>query len=180
MSLLRDIFKYCSFRTKHILSTSIILQHLLTGHHCILIKKKVQIRSLQTLLMKTTRPILGYQSFKWNTSHILNTLKWPNVNHLIITETLKFIHKPIFENLPPAITNLFSNSQNRPIHPQNLHIPSMEIKPNSEYLSKTLLHCSLHLYRLSPEAIISLNPKKFSKKIYEHLRMNWDPQKIPY
>ena len=130
--------------------------------------------------MKTTRPFLGFQSFKWNTTRILSKLKWPNINHLIITESLKFIHKPIYETIPPAITNLFSNFHNRPLNTRNLYIPHMIIKPNTEYLSKSVIHRSLHLYRLLPESIRSSNPKKFGRIIYEHLRLNWDPQKIPY
>ena len=59
------------------------------------------------MLMKTTTPILGFQLYKWNTSTILSKLKWPNINHLIISERLRFIHKPIFECMPPAITNFF-------------------------------------------------------------------------
>ena len=50
---------------------------------------KKQLRSLQTLLIKTTRPILGFKSYKWNTERIFNTLKWPNLYHLIISESLR-------------------------------------------------------------------------------------------
>ena len=102
------------------------------------------------------------------------------MNHLIIAETLKYIHKPIYETLPLAITSLFTTPSDRSDLAQTLQIPRMKIPPNTEYLSKSVIYHSLHLYRLLPLSITILNPKKFSKQIQEHLRLNWDPQNIPY
>ena len=56
----------------------------------------------------------------------------------------------------------------------------MKIKPKTEYESKSVIHISLHLYTLLPEDIRANNPKKFGKINYEHLRLYWDPSKIPY
>ena len=100
--------------------------------------------------------------------------------HLIISESLKLIHKPVYEMLPPAITEKFSNFENRPKVTRKLYLPILKIKPNSEYLSKSVMQRSVHLYRLLPENYRIMNPKKFSKNICEHLRLNWDPQNIPY
>ena len=97
-----------------------------------------------------------------------------------MAEDLKFIRKPIYETLPPAVTNLFSNFNDTSICIRNFYIPRMKVIPNSEYLSKSIIHCLLHLYRLLPATIRALNPKKFSKQIYEYMRLNWDPQSIPY
>ena len=72
---------------------------------------KIQLQSLQTLLMKTTRPILGFNSYKWSTLKILGSLKWPTIHQLIISETIKFIHKPIYEDTPRVIIELFNMSQ---------------------------------------------------------------------
>ena len=88
-SILRGIFRYCKYRTKHILSTSIILSVFRYAAPILIDCNRLQLRTLQTLLLKTTRPILGFNSYKWNTTKILGNLKWPSIYHLIITESLK-------------------------------------------------------------------------------------------
>ena len=177
-SLLRGIFRYCKYRTKHILSTSIILSIFRYAAPILIDCNKIQLRTLQTLLLKTTRPILGFNSYKWNTSRILGTLKWPSIYHLIISESLKFIHKPIYESTPPAIINLFDKSLKG--NSRKLPQPYMNIKENSEYMSKSIFYQTLFMYRLLPDTIRNLNPKKFSKSIYDHLKYYWDPRNIPY
>ena len=123
---------------------------------------------------------MGFQSYKWNTARILNTLKWPNIYHLIIAESLKLIHRPVFETFPPAITSMFSNFDDINKITRKLYLPKLKVKPKSEYLAKSIMHCSVHLYRLIPEHYRSMNPKKFGKNIGEYLRINWDPHNIPH
>ena len=173
-SVLREIFRYCQFRTKHILSTSIILSIFRYAAPILIDSSKLQLRTLQTLMLKTTRPILGFNSYKWNTSRILGTLKWPSIYQLIISESLKFIHRPIYEITPPAIINLFDRSLKG--NSRKLPQPYMNIKENSEYMSKSIFYCTLFMYRIIPDTMRNLNPKKFSKSIYNHLKCYWDPQ----
>ena len=72
------------------------------------------------------------------TTTILDELKWPNNNHLIIAECLKFIHKPIFECMPPAITNLFASQENELRNTRNLPVPNIKIKPDMNMYLKIL------------------------------------------
>ena len=51
-SILREIFKYCSFKTKHMLSTSIILSTFRYVAPLLIYSNNIQIRSLHILLMK--------------------------------------------------------------------------------------------------------------------------------
>ena len=96
--------------------------------------------------MKSTRPILGFESFKWSTSKILHTLKWPTIQHLISSESLKFLHRPIFENFPKAITQLFNISLERSELARSTRIPRMIINSNSEYLTNSIIYRTLYMY----------------------------------
>ena len=95
MSILKEIFKYSNYKTKNLISTSIILSTFRYAAPPLIDLSKVQLQSLQTLLMKSTRPILDFQSYKWSTMKILNILDWPTIHQLITTETIKFFHSSI-------------------------------------------------------------------------------------
>ena len=71
MSILKEIYKYSNFKTKNLISTSIILSTFRYVAPLLVDSNKIQLKSLQTLLLKTTRPIFGFQSFKWSTAKIL-------------------------------------------------------------------------------------------------------------
>ena len=68
-------------------ATSLILSIFRYGAPILIDSSKHQIQKLQSLLIKTTRPILGYHSYKLSTNQILAKLNWPSVPHLIISET---------------------------------------------------------------------------------------------
>merc|ERR1712240_597215 len=71
LNILRKVTKYTNFRTSKIIITSIILS---VFKYAAPIMINTDIRSLQkinTLLLKCTRPILGFQSYKWATNKII-------------------------------------------------------------------------------------------------------------
>ena len=70
-----------------------------------------------------------------------------------MAEALRFIHEPIYETLPPAITNKFSNFNDTSKCTWKLYIPTMTIVPETEYISKSIVHHSLHLYKLLPSTV---------------------------
>ena len=61
-SVLKNIFKYSSLRTKRILSTSIIISTFRYAAPLLIDSTQAQLRSLQTLLIRCTRPIFGFES----------------------------------------------------------------------------------------------------------------------
>ena len=63
---------------------------------------------LQTLIMKSARPILGFRSYKYSTNKIMCELKWMTIYQIIMMERIDLIHKAIFENQPKSIYNLFT------------------------------------------------------------------------
>ena len=111
--MLREVFKYSNIKIKNLLATSITLSTFRYASPLLIDSTRVQLQSLQTLLIKATRPILGFQSYKWSTFKILDNLKWPNIYQLICSETIKYFHRIIFENSPPAITKLLYISHER-------------------------------------------------------------------
>ena len=114
---------------------------------------RLQLQSLQTLLMKQTRSILGFKSFKWSTLKILNTLKWPTIQQLIISETIRFIHKPIYEDTPKAITNIFNISLKRSNLARSNRVPKMKILNKSDFSIKSVLHKATYIYSILPDSI---------------------------
>ena len=129
--------------------------------------------------MKATRPILGFQSYKWSTVKILRKLNWPTIQQLITTESIKFFHRSFYENLPKSITSLIYISHQRSELARTNRIPRMKISTKSEFLKKSVLHRSVYIYSLLPESIRNLNPKQLNRKILEFTRLNWDPHSIP-
>ena len=77
----------------------------------ILIDSEVKIlEKLQTQLMKCTRPILGFSSFKMSTLQIMSELKTLTVHQMVIKESIQYIHKVITNKSPEVIFNLFCQS----------------------------------------------------------------------
>ena len=70
-------------------------------------------KKLNTLLLRCSRVILGFESYKWNTDKIMNKLGWYTYHQILMIESVSFLHKCIYENLPVSINNLLCYSLNR-------------------------------------------------------------------
>merc|ERR1712240_550012 len=57
------------------------------------------IDKLQTLLIKCTRPILGFSSFKLSTLQIMAELRIQTVHLMIMRETIQLTHKVLVKKL---------------------------------------------------------------------------------
>merc|ERR1711889_30669 len=68
------------------------------------------IDKLQTLLIKCTRPILGFHSFKMSTLQIMSELRIQTVHLMIIRESIQFIHKVLSKKSPGVIYDLYIQS----------------------------------------------------------------------
>ena len=177
--ILKEIFRFSNYKTKHLISTSIILSTFRYAVPLLIDSTKIQLQSLQTLLLKATRPIIGFQSYKWSTLKILSTLNWPTIHQLITTETIKFFHRKVYENLPKDITKLICISHERSELTISNRAPQIKITSKSEFLIKSVLHRAVYIYSLLPEKNRLLNPKKMNKIILEYVPYNWEPHSIP-
>ena len=138
-----------------------------------------QLNTLQTLLLKCARPILGFKSYKWSTSKILGELNWPSIHHLIMGESMKFIHGPIFEGIPTSINNVFTYSLHRENEVRKSRCAMVREPPVDNNMKQSLFYHSIYLYNNLSEELRYMNPKKFSKNIFKHLIENYPMNKIP-
>ena len=105
-NILKEIFKYSNERTKRMLTNSLIISVFRYASPLLINSTDIEINKLQVLLMKCSRPILGYQSLKWSTTKIMNKLNWLTIPHMIAKESILFLHKISFENIPKSLFNL--------------------------------------------------------------------------
>ena len=54
---------------------------------------------MQTLLMKVSRHVIGFNTYKLSTINIMKQNKWITFYHMVIKESILFIHKIMFENI---------------------------------------------------------------------------------
>ena len=129
--------------------------------------------------MKCARHILGFKSFKMNTVNIMKEVKMLTVHHLIIKESIGFIHKIIFNENPKCIFKLLEyNSQES----GNIRkVRKMRIKYDIIYekVRQSLLYRSLFLLNTLEYDLRSMNPKKLSRYLKENIIYIFANNKIP-
>ena len=137
------------------------------------------IAKLQTLLMKCSRHVLGYRSYKMSTKQIMEKLGWNTVNHMIIMESIKFIHKIIFNHEPNSIFRLFE-SEGRDGSSLRM-VKKLRVKdiPKSEKAYQTLIYRALYLYNKLDYETRSENPKQISKYLKKYIKILFSYDKIP-
>ena len=97
-------------------------------------------QKLNTLIIKCARPILGFESYKWNTHKIMKSLKWNTFYHTVIIESIVFIQKCIFEDTPQTITELITYSINRSQNVRSIR------KPYVKYPIDSSKHLKEYIY----------------------------------
>ena len=113
LSVMREIFKFIEIQTQTILMNSLVVS--IFRYCCpLLINSNINmINQLQTILMKCTRHILGFISFKMSTIAIMKELKMVTIHQLLVKESILFIHKVNFNESPNSIFNFLSYSSNK-------------------------------------------------------------------
>ena len=94
---------------------------------------KAQLQKLQTLIIKNARPIIGFISYKMSTVQILEKLKWQTAHHMIMSESLKFFHKIVFNQEPKCMNNYFTYSLCRSDVVRLVRKPMIKDRPKSKY-----------------------------------------------
>ena len=122
------------------------------------------------MVMKCSRPILGFKSFKYFTQNIMSELNWLPNYQKITKESILYFHKVFLDNQPAAITQYISfslsNSQNCRQYRKSL------IKENhpSKEMYETIIHITIFLLNKLPID----NYLRNTKKIYRYLKYNMD------
>ena len=137
------------------------------------------ISKLQVLMMKCSRPILGFKSYKYSTQRIMKELNWLNAYQIITKETIIFIHKIIYNNQPKAMTQFFTfsltNSQNHRYCRKSIvteNIPSSKGK-------KSLIFFGNYLYNTLPNNLKFKNPKQLSKYFQKYIGYHFPFDRLP-
>ena len=114
LSVLKEVFKFSEKRTKLILINSLVVS--VFRYCCPLLIDSIvaSINKLQTLLMKCTRYILGFNSYQMTIVNIMREHKLLTIHHMIPKEAMLFIHKILYNESPKILLKkfTFSLSQN--------------------------------------------------------------------
>ena len=140
--------------------TSLILSIFRYASSILIDANKNQLNKLQTLLLKTTRPIIGYDSYKLSTYQILTRLNWPSIHHMVMAEALKITHKVVFDDNPPSLSKLFSYSLQRSDISRLSRKPFMIQKSSTAKLSQSVLFRSIFIYNKLSETTPKYSPEK--------------------
>ena len=146
LSVLKGIFKFSDQKTRLILMDSLVIS---VFRYCcpLLIDSNINlIAKLQTLLMKCTGYILGFKSYKMLTMKIMAELNMVTIHHLIIKETIQFIHKIIYNNSPSSITKLITYSMHKSQNIRSVRIPRILKLHSAEKVSQSLFYRAVYLY----------------------------------
>ena len=136
------------------------------------------ISKLQTLLMKCTRHILGFNSYKMSTIAIIKELKFLTIQHLIVKESILFIHRVLFNQLPVSIFNLVTYGNDDITNVRRVRYPRMKIQHKSEGVRQSLLYRSIFLLNELGYEFHYYNPKKLSKYLQENIYYIFPHNKI--
>merc|ERR1711873_77895 len=100
MYTMREAFGFSSKKSKIIFLKAMVISVI---RYCspILIDCEVKVLDkLQTQLMKCTRPILGFSSFKMSTLQIMAELRILTVHQMVMNESIQYIHKILINKSP--------------------------------------------------------------------------------
>lgn len=178
LSVLRGIFTFCNVRTKTILMNSLVIS--IFRYCCpLLINSNINLISkLQMQLLKCTRYILGFPSFKMSMMSIMNKLKFMTVQHLRTKEAILFIHKILFNKSPESINDMISYSNDNSNF-RSVRKARMRIHANCERMKHSLFYRSIFLYNSLDYDVRMFNPKKLSKYLTENIQYIFPHNKIP-
>ena len=177
MYSMREAFNFSSKNSKIIFFKSMVLSVIRYCSPILVDSDAKLIDKLQTLLMKCTRPILGFQSFKMSTLQIMSELRIQTVHLMIVRESIQFIHKVLSKKAPGVIYELFiqSNLENvrgvRKYRVKNVH--------KSNRVTNSLFYRAIYLYNCLENDVRNYKPKQMSKYLQDNIKYIFPYNKIP-
>ena len=136
------------------------------------------IDKLQTLLMKCSRSILGFKSYKMSTVAIMRELKMVTIHHLIVKEAIQFVHKIIFNGGPKVIYKLFTLSRCNNPNIRGVRKPMMAKSHPSNAVNQSIFDRSIYLHNYLDYDIKMMNPKKLFKYLQQNIQYIFPNNKI--
>merc|ERR1712240_569429 len=135
------------------------------------------IDKLQTLLMKCTRPILGFNSFKMSTLQIMSELKIQTVHLMIVKESIQFIHKVLTKKSPAIIYDLFMQSNLDNIR----EIRKYRVKNDhkSSNVTNSLFYRAVYFFNCLDNDVRNYSVKKLTKYLQDNITYIFPYNKVP-
>ena len=135
------------------------------------------IDKLQTLLMKCTRPILGFHSFKMSTLQIMSELRIQTVHLMIIRESIQFIHKVLSKKAPGVIYELFTQSNLENV--RGIRKYRVKINHKSSKVTNSLFYRAIYLFNCLETEVRNYKVKKLSKYLQDNIKYIFPYNKVP-
>ena len=109
----------------------------------------------------------------------MKELNWLSASQLIISHSLKLIHKVSYEMLPPALTQYLYHSMVRSDIARYTRKPSMTHKYLSAKTKNGFFHRSIYIYNQIDDMIRLTPSKKFNKEINKYISNKYNYKEIP-
>ena len=135
------------------------------------------IDKLQTLLMKCTRPILGFASFKMSTLQIMAELRIQTVHLMIMRESIQFIHKVLSKKAPGVIFELFTQSNMAKV--RGVRKYRVKITHKSNKVTNSLFYRAIYLFNCLETEVRNYKVKKLSKYLQDNIKYIFPYNKVP-
>ena len=176
---LKKVTKFADMRTSKMIANSIILSVFKYSCPLMINSDIIIINKISSLLLKCSRPLLGFISYKWNTSTIMKKLGWVTYSQMITIESVNFIHKCIFDDTPRTINELITFSLNRENNVRSIRKPILKENVNSLRGNQSLIPRAIFLYNSLPDIFRTYNYKKFKKCSKKYIMENFQINCIP-
>ena len=95
-----------SFQTKRIVFTALIISIIRYVAILMINVNAKQLKIFNVLINKMGRKAMGFQSYRWSNSKLMQNCKWLNGTHILVYSTLNLIHKVNILGHPKQINNL--------------------------------------------------------------------------
>ena len=177
MYSMREAFNFSSKKSKIIFFKSMVLSIIRYCSPILIDSDAKMIDKLQTLLMKCTRPILGFHSFKMSTLQIMSELRIQTVHLMIIRESIQFIHKVLTKKSPGVIYDLFIQSNLDNIR----EIRKYRVKNDhkSSNVTNSLFYRAVYFFNCLENEVRNYNVKKLSKYLQDNITYIFPYNKVP-
>ena len=94
--------------------------------------------------MKVARVVNDSACYRWSTRKLLDSCNWLSFSQLITYESVKYMHKIVYEDQPPAITSLLQYNM------AHIHVscyirrPEVIYKPVTEKVRNSFLYIAVY------------------------------------
>ena len=179
MHTMRHITQYTTLKTRLMIANAIILSTLNHLLPLLINAHKQQLQQLQTLLLKSTRLVIGSPCFKWSTSRMLKACNWHTIYHMITIQSTIFIHNIIAHKTPSAIYNMLTSTMHNTQGNRFARKIRMSHRALTDQLNNSLIYKAISIYNTLPTSLMSLDSAAFKLEVKKHIISTQRPDCIP-